>query len=186
MSFSIRALPWLPEPPEDFKQQCKALTPNGADIGARLCGLATHRLNSTQSVTFSRTLRRMQAEGADLSPLSTFRLAILPSFTMDTVADMIPAACARHGVSISMAIAEFDQIIQTVHEVPPAIFEPAIDAALLIFDHRWLALDRFSADGGDDLVEAALERVSICLRQLRQAVGAQAIVSTVAVPPGSV
>jgi FkbH-like protein len=147
MTFDLLSLPWLPAAPDDFKERCKTLAA-GAGAGQAAASLATHRLSSSQALTFSRMLRRLGQSGADLSPLASLRLAILPSFTIDTIADMIPAGCARHGVAASVAIAEFDQIVQTA-------FDPDAD------------------------------RVGSCLRQLREGVGTQVIVSTVAVPPGT-
>src|SRR5206468_10757171 len=126
------------------------------------------------------------AEGQDLSPLASFRLAILPSFTIDTIADMVAVGCVRHGVAADVAVAEFDQIVQTAFDPNAEVFQPHPDAVLLLFDHRWLGFERFqTADADADPVATALDRVASCLRQLREGLGTQAIVSTVAVPPGT-
>ena len=183
MNYAIETMPWLPDAPLDYRDRCRSLDLSGDDLGERLVSLASHRLSSTQAIAFARAIRRARAERETIPGLSSFRLAVLPSFTMDTVADMLPAACARHLVDTSVSIAEYDQIVQTLYDPANEVLQPVPDAALLLFDHRWLGLDHF-ADGADP-VDMAIERVTECLRLLRDNVGAQAIISTVAVPPGS-
>lgn len=185
MSFEILQMPWLPEAPADFKERCRSLIGRSDGLGTELGRLATARLNSSQALGFARTLKRLREQQADLSPLSLLRLAILPSSTIDTIGDMIPAACARHGVAVDLVVAEFDQILQTALDSGAEVFRPKPDAVLLLFDHRWLALDTFEAGQSGDLVKAGLARIAACLRRLREELGTQAIVSTVAVPPGT-
>ena len=181
MSFDILELPWLPQASPTFKERCRALSGETPELGTELVALATARLKSSQALDFARTLRRLRQDKADLSPLSPLRLAILPSFTIDTIADHIPAACARHGVCVDLATAEFDQIMQTALNAEAGVFQQRPDAILLLFDHHWLGIDRFEADE----VEDGLSRIATCIGHLRDNVGAQVIVSTVAAPPGT-
>ena len=186
MSFDILDLPWLPEAPTDFKERCRGLAVGQGEAGVQLGALATARLNSTQALVFRRTLKRLTEQKADLSALSPLRLAILPSFTMDTIADFIPAAAARQGVAVDLAIAEFDQILQTALNPAAGVFEPRPDVVLILFDHRWIGLNRFAANAsGSDVVTAALDRLRTCVDYVREKIGALPIVSTVAVPPGT-
>lgn len=183
MSFTVNTMPWLPSAPPDYKLKCRQFEAGTPDVGPRLITLATHSLNSSQSIAFAKALRRAQDADCDLSPLSSFRLAILPSYTTETIADTVPAGCARHGVAVDVAIAEFDQIVQTVCDPASRLFQPTPDAALLLFDHRWVGLDSFAHN--DDAIDIAIDRIAACLDRLHNQIGTQAILSTVAVPPGS-
>lgn len=185
MSFDILHMPWLPEAPIDFRQRCRALDSSGNEVGVDLMMLATAQLNSTQALTFRRTLKRLAEANVDLAPLSLLRLAILPSFTIDTIADFIPAAAARHGVAAELAIAEFDQIVQTALNPDADVFQLRPDAVLLLFDHHWLSVDHFIDSSDGDVVGTALSRVATCLEHIRDQIGAQPIVATVPVPPGT-
>src|SRR5690348_4513191 len=111
MSHSIVTLPWLPLPPDDFAAQCKAAG-TGASAGATLQFLAGHRLNPRQSLTLARAIERCRSSGADLAPLSGFRLGILASNTFDMLMDCIPAAAARHGVAVELTSTPYDQVMQ--------------------------------------------------------------------------
>jgi FkbH-like protein len=176
-------MPWLPDAPEDFRARLKAVPALAADHGAALAQLALHRLNSTQARAFAKTLRGLAAEGVSLAPLAPFRLAVLSSATFDTIEDALVAAGARHGVALDLRMAEYDQIIQTAFNPAADVFADKPDAVFVHFDHHWLALDRFSADPAGT-VDAALDQVSMVLRALSEAPGAQIIVSNVATPPG--
>ena len=181
MAFNLIALPWLAEAAPDFRQQCKALSAETPDLGQRLSTLATAQLTSTQALTFARTLHRLAQD--DLSPLVPFRVAVLASFTAEMIVDTLPAACARHGVAVWPSLADFDQIVQTLSDPDAACFEHGPKAALLLFDHRWLGLDRFvDAEDARGRVEAAIAQVQHCIALARDR-GVQAIVPTLAVPP---
>jgi FkbH-like protein len=184
MSFDIVGLAWLPDAPTDFKRRCRALSADTPGVGTEVATLATARLTSSQAIELGRSLSRLREQQAELLPLSPLRLAILPSFTMETIADFIPAASARHGVAVDVATAEFDQILQTALDGQAEVFQPRPDAVLLLFDHRWLGIDRFDPSSEGDLVDAGLGRVATCLEHLWENIGAQVIISTIAVPPG--
>lgn len=176
-------MPWLPEAAENFRARLKAVPAVGEGHGTALAQLALHRLNSTQTRAFAKTLRGLMAEGISLAPLSSFRLAVLSSATFDTIEDALVAAGARHGVALDLVTAEYDQIVQTALDPRAEVFATKPDAVFVHFDHRWLALDRFSVDPAGT-VDAALDQVAMVLRALAEAPGAQIIVGNVATPPG--
>jgi len=176
-------MPWLPDAPEGFRARLKAVPMLAEGHGTALAQLALHRLNSTQARAFAKTLRGLATEGVPLAPLAPFRLAVLSSATFDTIEDPLVAAGARHGVALDLAVAEYDQIIQTAFDPEAEVFATRPDAVFVHFDHRWLALDRFSTDPAGT-VDAALDQVAMVLRALAEAPGAQIIVSNIATPPG--
>ena len=187
MRQEIWTLPWLPEPGADFRDRCRALKgATGEGIGSELRTLATHRLNSTEALALARVVRPRLATGTSLAPLAPFRLAVLASTTVDFLADQLPAAAARHGVALDVALAEYDQIVQTALDPAAPVFASAPDAALLLFDHHGLALDR-ACDAAEaaSRVEAALEKLRLTARGLQDGTGVQVIAATLAVPPGA-
>jgi FkbH-like protein len=177
------ALPWLTEPPPDFSARCRALAACDADLGERIQALATHRLDAAQSVHLARALARLRTQGADLAPLSPFRLGTLSSATFDLVTDCIPAAAARHGVAVEIVPAPYDQVMQQALDPGSEINRGRPDGVLVAVDHRWLGLeDARLADVGAAVGEA-LERLGSVVEALRHHTGASAIVQTLAQPP---
>ncbi|WP_066807577.1 HAD-IIIC family phosphatase [Sphingomonas asaccharolytica] len=184
--FAPLKMPWLTEPPADFRARVKRVADLENGHGSALAQLATHRLNSAQALSFTNVQQNLVKRGISLAPLSPFRLALLSSGTVDAVATALPAAGARHGVALEVVVAEFDQIIQTAFDDSSEIFAKRPDAVLVHFDHRWLGLDRFepSADAARERVDHAIDRVVTVLRALADRTG-QIIVSNLAVPPES-
>lgn len=177
-------MPWLPEAPVAFKDRLKTLASDQAGRGIALMQLATGQLNSSQLLAFGKTLRQLRASGVALDPLSPFRLAVLSSSTFDIVASALPAAGARHGLALDVALAEYDQIVQTALDPKAHVFAERPDAVLVHFDHRWLGLDRFAA-AHSAVVDDAIDRIAMVLRALRDGAGAQLIVSNVPSPVGT-
>jgi FkbH-like protein len=184
MSFRPLDLPWLPEIPPDFRRLCRELDPAAAGVGAAVQRLATHSLDTTQSANLSRAIARLVAAGADLRPLSPFRLGVVSGATFDIIAEALPAAAARHGVALQVGLAPLDQVEQQAFDPASEINRGGFDGVLVAVDHRWLGLDRPVLDGGGEA------RVAAALGRLRNAVQAFAdnstsatLVCTVGVPP---
>src|SRR3569832_2731349 len=184
MNPPIVELPWLPTPPEDFIQRCQALASGSASPGLEAASLAAFRLSAQQSLLLSRAIRRCRAAGADLSPLSGFRLGVLASTTFDLVIDCIPAAAARHGVSVEIVSAPYDQVMQQALDPTSDINRAHLDAVLVAIDHRWLNLDHADlASGGLERVQSALAKLQAVVQNLRSHGNAAAILQTVPAPP---
>ena len=179
MHDSFLALPWLLAAPDDFSKRCRALDASNASGGAIL-QLAGFNLSAQQSLSLSRAIARCR--GADLSPLSDFRLGILASATFDLVIDCIPAAAARHGVAVKITSAPYDQVMQQALDPASPINAARFDAVLIAVDHRWLGLERAELQGNARVAEA-LERLRTVVEGLRTNGGSSAILQTVAVPP---
>ncbi len=184
MHGSVLAVPWLPDPPDDFAIQCRSLMELPAGTGLALQRLATCRLNATQSARLAKSMSRLRSAGRDLSPLSNFRLGVLASATFDFVIDCIPAAAARHGVAAEIVPAPYDQVMQQALDPSSVINSGSLDAVLVAVDHRWLNIDRAElAAGREDRVQTALEKLRIVVQSLRTHGRAAAILQTVPAPP---
>ena len=138
---TIANLPWLPPPPADFAEQC-ASAAAGAVPGAQVQRLATHALDARQARRLGRTITRLIEAGADLSPLSGFRLVALSNGTFDFIADQMQAAAARHGVALELVLPPYDQAMQQALDPTSLTSKAGADGILLAFDLAWYGLGR--------------------------------------------
>ena len=184
MALSIVELPWLPVPPADFGDQCRAVTGSTESPGPVIQSLAGFRLSSRHSSLLARAIRRCREAGASLAPLSDFRLGVLASATFDLLLDCLPAAGARHGVALDLVSAPYDQVMQQALDPDSGINRAGLDAVLVAVDHRWLNLDKAGIeDVPADRVAAAIQRLRAVVEGLRAHGNAPAILQTLPVPP---
>lgn len=142
MKYRHEDLYWLIEPQSDFREQCKALDSQTGPIGHAIQRLASARLNNSQLVQLSSRIRQAQERGADLAPLSQFRLAVLGNSTTNLFASALPAAGARHGVNIVVHEAEYDQVMQEALNPASSTNASRPDAVLLALDSHGLPFDQ--------------------------------------------
>lgn len=178
-------LPWLPPAPGDFTARCRALR-SGQATGAEFQFLAGHRLSAVQATSFRRSFERCLADGADLSPLSRMKLAVISNATIDFIADEIPAAAARHGTAVEFVLPDFDQVMQQALDPGSQTNTSRPDAVLLAVDYRWLGLSTFSGANAAAQLVAAKDRLFSVADALRQNSGAAIILATLAIPPQSI
>jgi FkbH-like protein len=183
MPETFAALPWLADAPADFLARCRAL-PNDAP-GQEIARLASFRLSSQQSLVLSRAIARCRAQGAELKPLSPFRLAVLTNSTFDLVADGLPAAAARHAVALEVTSSAYDQIVQQVLDPDSNVNRSQPDAVLVAVDHRWLDIDypRLDSSAATSAVEDAVRKLHLVVDSITTVARSTAILQTVPVPP---
>jgi len=185
MRSSRAALPWLPPPPSDFPQRCRALVDLESGWGETIQFLAAQALDASQSSKLAKAIGRARAAGRDLAPLSDFRLGILASATFDLILDCVPAAAARHGVACEIVTADYDQVMQEALDPASAMNGARADAVLIAVDHRWLSLQHVDLAAPEARVSAAIDQLQAVVQGLRENGGAAAILQTVAMPPES-
>ncbi|MGE3771058.1 MAG: HAD-IIIC family phosphatase [Bdellovibrionales bacterium] len=175
MTAPITTLPWLPQPPADFRDLCKNLT-GGTD--ARF--LATHALDLTQLGQLAKAMKKQ----ASLAPLTPFKLAILSNSTADFLAEPTIATAARHGIALDVMVPPFGQVVQQALDPTSEIHKAKADAVLLALDHRFLAMPAVLGDQAamSDAIEKALQQITSLRDGLRKS-GATVIVCTIARPP---
>jgi FkbH-like protein len=178
VAYSLIDLPWLPPAPADFSARCRA-----AADGEQLQRLATHRLSSREALAFRRALGRCVESGADLAPLSRFRLALLSNATVDFIADEIPAAAARHGVAVELVVPDFDQVMQMAMDPESELNRSGADAILLAVDHRWFGFD--VGVGAESALEDSVERLFAAATAIKANSGASIIFQTIPAPAAS-
>jgi FkbH-like protein len=182
MSLSFIDLPWLAPPPEDFDVQLRALGQGAEPPGRRIQRLAASRLQPRQAAALGRAIGRLRALGADLEPLSGFRLGVLASATYDLALDGLPAAAARHGVLVEIVRAPYGQVAQQALDPASEMNAAGLDAVIVAVDHRWLGLDRPDFTEPPEVrAAAAVERLRAVAAGLR-AHGAAPILQTIPAP----
>ena len=115
MSSAFTSLAWLPPPPDDFRQRCLALTKAEQGIGRAIIQLASHALNDSQLRQLAKTIASLRARGADLAPLTPFRLGILGNGTLDLLLPALVGSAARFGIALECFAPDYEQVLVTRH-----------------------------------------------------------------------
>jgi FkbH-like protein len=178
-------LAWLPAPPADFRQRCRALAALSAATPSGACGrdaraLASYALNENQLARLSAAIGELARSGADLAPLTPLKLGLVGNGTLDLIAPTLTASAARHGVLLELVQADFGQTLQEALDPASWINRAQPDAVLLCIDYRALP-DLAGPSGAAD----ALEFVAALRDGFRRNSGAVSIVPTFAPPPES-
>jgi FkbH-like protein len=178
-------LSWLPQPPADFSTQCRAALESHENLGARFRTLASYALDDNQLNRLSKVIGKAQQAGHSLAPLAPFRLSVLSNSTVDFIIPALVASAARHGIALTCASGDYDQVLQDALSPDSAIHRVRPDAVLLAVDFRAVRLAGAlgSAGAAEDLVQAAgqfLETVRSGIKANSQAV---CICQTFAPPP---
>ena len=130
---------WLPRPPEDFKQRCRAVA-DSADPTRALAHLAGYALDEIQLRRLASTAQTLKRNGQALAPLTPFRLGILGNATLDPLVPALIASALRHGVDLECIKADYAQTLQEALSPDSTINAAKPDAVLLALDHRGLPL----------------------------------------------
>ena len=173
-------LSWLPEPPADCRAQIKAMR-DGA-TGEAIMRLATHALSDTQLTKLSETIGLLSASGADLSPLTPFRLGIIGTGTLDLLLPALIGTAARHGIRLECVQPEYGQIAQEALDPGSRINRAKCDAVLIAVDYRSLPIPGAIRDR-TGCVEACISFLDMLRDGFRRNGGAPSIVQTFAPPP---
>jgi FkbH-like protein len=173
-------LAWLPAPPLDFRQRCRDLSRSNGTLGQGIRTLASHALSETQLARLSASIAELSSSGADLAPLTPFKLGLVGNGTLDLITPALTASAARHGVLLDWVQADFGQTIQEALDPSSRINRARPDAVLLCIDYRTLP-DLCGPSGVAD----ARAFVATLRDGFRRNGGAISIVPTLAPPPES-
>lgn len=168
MTWTLDHLPWLPVPPADFRQRCKAVLHGTGDPTGALQTLAGYRLNGNQMDSLAKVIDAC----ADRTRFpATFRLGVLSNATIDLVIPLLTVAAARFGIRLEAEAAPYNQVAQTVFTPDSPFMSRPWDAVLLAIDRHGLPLA-----GG---VDGALAYLSGIAEALRAKAGLSVIFQTV-------
>jgi FkbH-like protein len=174
-------LPWLPPPPDDFRARARALA---AEDGAGIRFLAGHALDLNQLNTLAKAIVRLQREHSEITGLTPFRLALLSNGTTSMLAPALVASAARHGFSLEVIEAPYDQSMQTAVDPESQINRSSPDLALLAFDQHILRPSENMADAAEAgvLVDAACQHIEAIRNALATISGTPSILQTLPLP----
>ena len=112
MNSLYKELRWLPQAPEDFSLQLKAVTESSQSLGMQLQDLACHALDLNQLTKLAKATTKLRSNGASFDPLVPFRLAILSNSTIDMIVPALVASALRHGIALEVIQPSYDQVAQ--------------------------------------------------------------------------
>jgi FkbH-like protein len=183
-------LPWLPEPPADFRPRCKSLSGPAEALVDRLCTLAGGRLNTDQLFVLSKAAQRLlpAEEHAVPPPLQPVRLAFVCNATTSMIGPAIAATGLRYGLHVGVREPAFGQIFQSVLDPDSDLYRARPHVVLLALDHRAFDLQPDSvgdASQADARVSAAIDQIVLLSQSIHRQSDATVVVQTIAPPPGA-
>jgi FkbH-like protein len=179
------SLAWLPKPPSDFRERCRALQASGEADGRAVARLAAHALDEAQLRRLASVIDAARGAGRSLAPLTPFALGIIGNATLEPLAAALTASAARHGIDLTCVTAAYGQIVQEALAPDSAINRAGVDAVLIALDHRGLPLQPgvYGGEEASHAVAAALDFVRSLRESFRANGNALCIVQTLAPPP---
>jgi FkbH-like protein len=153
-------LPWLPRPPQSFRDDLQALRRAPAIAFAAVRKLATHGLNVSQLGMLARACANVDPTSCDAN--RQWRLRLLSHGTVDLIASALVATAPRHGLLLQASVAPFGSWMQEALDRQSETHQKAFDAVLLCLDHRAFDLTPILDDrtGAEAKVQAAFEQVT--------------------------
>ena len=128
MSSAFIGLAWLPPPPDDFRQRCLAVTKAEQGVGRAIIQLASHALSDSQLRQLAKTISGLRARGADLAPMTPFRLGILGNGTLDLLLPALVGSAARFGIALECFAPDYEQVLLPATTAGSALHEARPDA----------------------------------------------------------
>jgi len=179
-------LSWLANPPANFSLACKGLLEGERNsIGQRLRSLASFALNENQLNRLAKATENLRRAGAELAPLTPFRLGVLSNSTTDYIAPALVATALRYGISLECIRADYDQTIQEALSADSTINAAKPDAVLIGVDYRALPIRSKpgDAEAARASIDAAFDYLETIRRGIKEHSGAICIVQTLAPAP---
>ena len=182
MDVRLTDLPWLAEPPDDFRQQVRSLSGSTPDSRALARRLVSYRLNGNRLHTLGTAIAKLAAEDADVT-----RLGVLSNGTADLLLPAFTASALRHDVWVHAIGTAFDQVAPEALNPTSEINRARCHFVLLSVDHRGLPLTPTPGDPdrARATVNSALKYIDSIRHGLRATSGCTVIVQTAPQVAGS-
>ena len=143
--------------------------------------LATHALSDSHLARLAETIGLLAGRGADLSPLTPFRLGIIGTGTLDLLIPALIGSAARHGIRLECVPAEYRQIAQEALDAESKINRAKCDAVLIAADYRSLPIPASLKDR-NGCVDACITFLDMVREGFRRNSGSVNIIQTFAPP----
>lgn len=181
MSAELSNLPWLPDAPSDFRDQCRTIEESAGPLGPALRALAQHALSDSHLTTMARTVTRLRSQnGGKIAGLTPFKVGIISNATTALLAPAMTASALRYGVDLTVIEAEFNQVMQTAAGSGLQVIDARPNAMLLALDHNGYADLRSGLNGS---AQGAVAYFKALRDGLRHNFEGALICQTVACPP---
>ena len=169
-------LPWLTDPPIDFRSQVRALSASGPGSRTVARKLAAGRLDFNQLHALGQAIGRLTADDSEV-----VRLGVLSNGTADLLLPTLIASSLRHGVWAEAVGTAFDQVAPAAFDTWSEFNQRRCHFVLLAVDHRGLPLTPSPGDRAraDAMVSSAIEYVYSIRNALKAASGCTVIFQTV-------
>ena len=169
------SLPWLTDPPADFRKQVRALSASALDSRPIARRLAAGRLDLNQLHALGQAIGRLTADTSEV-----VRLGVLSNGTTDLLLPALAASALRHGVWTEVVSTAFDQVAPAALDAQSEFNQRRCHFVVLAVDHRGLPLtpspgDRIRADA---TVSSAIEYIYSIGNALESASGCTVIFQT--------
>jgi FkbH-like protein len=180
-----KKLSWLPAPPSDFSERCRALLTEPTDAGRKIQRLASYSLDLNQLTRLAKTIEKLIKTGASLAPLIPFKLGLLSNATVDFIVPSLVGSAARHGIVLEVISADYGQAIQEALSPESRLNVSKPDAVLLAIDYRGLPLrpSPASSEGAQASIRESLDHLNTIATGIKGNNGAVCIFQTLAAPP---
>jgi FkbH-like protein len=177
-------LSWLPRPPADFRQRCRAPVESAEPAGRAVMRLASHALDENQLRRLAETIETLRAQNR-LAPLAPFKLGVLGNATLEPLIPLLIATAARYGIALECVTADYAQTVQEALSPNSRVNRAKPDAVLLALDHRGLPLQPglYTEETASAVVSEAVGFMRTLREGFRTHGGALSIVQTLAPPP---
>ena len=163
-------LQWLPQAPQDYSAQLKALAAKSDPTGLEIQSLAAYALDLNQLTRLARVIGKAQADGKSLAPLVPFKLAVLSNSTIDLTIPALIGSAARRGIALEVIQPSYDQVAQEALTPDSKVNSARPDAVLFALDYRALPLKLSLGD--PEAASATVQGVIGYLQALRNGIKA--------------
>ncbi len=180
---TVRRMPWLRPPPDDFRSRCEAVERLPADRTEALRELASYELNDSQLVRLVRSLEKIRLS-EEASRLDPFCLALVSNATTDFLIPALQGTGLRHGFDLRIAAAPFGMTFQAATEAEHGVLSANPDAILLALDFRAYFADYALCDGdAESVLDDAIGKLRSLMGAFQAAGRAALFVQSIAAPP---
>lgn len=186
MSSIYQGLGWLPQCPQNFRQQCKDLLNLSSGHADALQMLASHCLDESNLTALGRCIVALRAGNKDLSLLTRVKLGIVSNANIDLFTLPLIGCAARYGINLEVVESSLGQFLQQALDPNSDINRTKPDIVLSALDYRAFSL---LSDEDESSPEVRVDKAVAQLLQVAEGFhrncDAMVISSTLALPPGT-
>lgn len=175
MEGELIELPWLPQPPDDFREQIREFALTSSPPSSVAERLAKFSLSGSKLHALGTVIGRIVARDEE-----AVRLAVLSNGTTDLLLPAIAVSTLRHREWVRTFGTAFDQVAAEALNPSSQINQARCHFVLLCLDHRGLPLNSCVGDieKARAAVDAALSYIDSLRESLHAASGCSVIVQT--------